>query len=169
MLIRSNFAERRQHYRFKVKEGAVAGFHKPLVFKLVRSFLAKYAKIVDLSKGGLSFQYKSRDMWPHNFSQLSISIASDKIKITDLPFRVVKDFSISRVAGSKSIRRCGVKFGELTPLQKYQLHYFIQSNTNYRRPVDRRVSKDRRQSVPSESHVAERRRGAERRKKLLKR
>jgi hypothetical protein len=167
MIIRSNFFERRKQHRFKVKEGAFVDFYKPRFFKLGKSGLVKSASIIDLGAGGLTFQYISRNMWTPDLHQLSIVKTSDKIKINRVPFRAVSDFSISRVVGSMFLRRCGVKFGELTPDQKYQLHYFIQDHTIYNHPVDRRTGKDRRKFAASAQDSPEKRKGIERRKRLL--
>lgn len=168
MLIRSNFVERRQHHRFKVKTKAVVRFHKPRFFKLGKSRAAQSAQIIDLSTGGLSFQYTAHDMWRLDSNKLSISNLFDETKIDNIPFTAVSDFSISRVASSLLLRRCGVKFGELTSMQKYQLHVFIQSHTINNYPVDRRTAKDRRQSAAPLNDGSNRRKGTERRKKLLK-
>jgi len=167
MLIRSNFFERRKHHRFKVKTKAVAQFHKPRLFKLGKSRAAKSAQIVDLSGGGLSFQYTANDMWALDANELSISNHFDEIRIDNIPFAAVSDFSISRVTNSLLLRRCGVKFGELTPMQKNQLHAFIQSHTINIHPMDRRAAKDRRQSASPLNDDTNRRKGTERREKLL--
>ena len=167
MLIRSNFFERRKHHRFKVKTRAFVQFHKPRLFKLGKSRAAKSAQIVDLSGGGLSFQYTAHDMWTLDSNELSISNNFDKIRIDKIPFTAVSDFSISRVKNSLLLRRCGIKFRELTPKQKYQLHALIQSHTINNHPMDRRVSKNRRQSGSPLNDGSNRRKGTERRERLL--
>lgn len=48
--------ERREHERYLVKEGIVAEFHKPRLFKLGKSRIVKSVPIVDISLGGLAFQ-----------------------------------------------------------------------------------------------------------------
>jgi hypothetical protein len=167
MIIKSNFAERRKHHRFKVKDGALAEFYKPSLFKLREPRIAKSAPILELSGGGLTFQYISRDLWTPNLNELSISKPDNKLKIGKLPFRTITDFSISRTENAMSLRRCGVKFEELTSTLKYQLHYFIQNHTINNRPIDRRSRKNRRHSDKSQGYALDRRKGVERRKKLL--
>lgn len=168
MLVRSNFVERRKHHRFKVKDHAVALFHKPRFFKFGKSRVANSAQIVDLSLGGLSFQYTASNMWTPDFNELSITNNSDEIKVANISFTPVSDFSISRVADNLLLRRCGVRFGELTPSQKNQLHAFIQNHTLTHFPRDRRSGKDRRSSEHQSHDDADRRKGLDRRKKLLK-
>ncbi len=167
MIIRSNFADRRKHHRFKVKEGALAEFYKPSLFKLGKPRVAKSAPLVELSAGGLTFQYISRNLWTQNLNELSISRPDNKLKIDKLPFKTVTDFSISRVENAMSLRRCGVKFEELTPTQKNQLHYFILDHTINNRPIDRRSRKNRRHLNVSQDYDLDRRKGFERRKTLL--
>jgi hypothetical protein len=164
MIIRSNFAERRKHHRFKVNEGALAEFHKPRLFKLGKSRVAKSAQIVDISLEGLSYQYADRNMWTTDFKELTISMDTAEIKIDKVLFKTISDFSTSRLPNSKFIRRCGIKFGELRPSQKNQLHYFIQ---NLIHPTDRRTGKERRALDTSKNGGLEKRNIIERRKRLL--
>ena len=118
MFIRSNFAERRKYNRFKVAEGAFAKFHKPRLFKLIKPRIVKSAPIIDISLEGLAFQYTDRTMWSPNFNELSISKAAVDVKIDNVPFKTISDFLASRFSDSTLIRRCGVKFGKLTPSEK---------------------------------------------------
>lgn len=164
MIIRSNFADRRKHNRFKVNEGVLAEFYKPRLFKLGKSRIVKSAQIVDISLEGLSFQYTGRNMWPTDFNELTISNAAAEIKISVVPFKTISDFATSRLPNSKFSRRCGVKFGKLRPIQKDQLHYFIQDHTH---PTDRRTGKDRRHLDPSKYSSLEKRNKIERRARLL--
>jgi len=167
MIIRSNFVERRKHNRFEVKEGAVAGFHKPFLFGWGKSRIVKSAKITDISLDGLAFQYIDQNMWSPKYNELSISKTDDEIKIEKVPFKAVSDFTKSRLPNAKFLRRCGIRFGKLTPNQKHQLHYFIQDNTSTNQPMDRRTAKNRRRSGASKVGNLERRDKPERRKRLL--
>jgi len=166
-MIRSNFAERRKHNRFKVKKGPLVEFLKPRFLKLGKPRIVKTAQIVDISLKGLAFEYVDHNMWSPDFNELSIAEAIDKIKIEKVPFRAISDFSISRIENSTFLRRCGVKFGELTPNQKDQLHFFIQGHKISANPADRRAGRDRRQLDELKSDDLSRRKGVERREKLL--
>ncbi len=129
MITKKHFVERRRMKRFKVKEGTFAEFHKPRLFKLGKSRIIKSIPIIDISLKGLAFQYTDRNMWSPNFNELSISRIADEVKIDKVPYKAVSDYSISNVANSTFLRRCSVKFGELTPAQKSQLNHFIQNHT----------------------------------------
>jgi hypothetical protein len=164
MFVKSNFAERRKYNRFKVAEGVFAEFHKPRLFQIIKPRIVKSAPIFDISLEGLAFQYTDRTMWSPNFNELTISKAAAKITIDKVPFKAIADFWISRLPNSKFSRRCGVKFGELRPIQKDQLHYFIQ---DYTHSADRRTGKNRRQLDASKHSSLEKRNRIERREKLL--
>ena len=166
MIIKGNFAERRKHHRFKLKAGLLAGFKKPFAFKLGHRTV-NVSPVVDLSAGGLSFHYVSRDMWTPKFNKMSVTKPLEKIKIDNLSFKPVSDFSISKLDQSTFLRRCGVKFERLTPIQKNLLHYFIQKDKEDNYPVDRRRAKDRRQSGRAGLADSEKRRQTERRKRRI--
>jgi len=167
LIVRSNYIERRQDIRFKLNEGIFAQFYKSLLVKLGISRRVKSAPVIDLGVGGLTFQYISRNMWTLDFDELSISKHLDKAKIITLPFIAVSDFPISRLPDKKFLRRCGVKFGELTLDQKYLLHYLIQDYKISNYPVDRRTGKDRRRLEVFKPADAGNRNGVERRKRRL--
>ncbi len=164
MTRKKGFVERRRHKRFKIKESAFAEFHKCRLFKVGKPRLAKSAPIIDISLGGLGFQYASQDMWPVNFETLTISKASDEIGISNVPFKAVSDFCTSILPDSKSMRRCGVKFCELSSEQKTDLHAFIQHHIISDQPIDRRTSSDRRNLDALQYNGSERRTESERRK-----
>jgi len=163
MIVKSNFVERRKHNRVIIKEGAFVEFYKPRLFKLGKPRIVKSASIIDISKGGLAFQYIDRNMWPLDFFELSISKTADKIKIAEVQFKAVSDFSISQLSNSKFTRRRGVKFEKLTPTQQSQLSQLIQNQ----KIGDRRSGFERRQFSYS-AHSPELRLGNDRRSNSTK-
>lgn len=161
MTTRKDLVERRRHNRAKIKGEAFVEFYKPRLFKLGKPRIVFSAAIIDISGGGLAFEYNGRHMLFPDFYQLSISTTADKIKIGEVPFKVASDFSISRLSNSKFIRRCGVQFGELTPNKKFQLDAFIKNHTI----VDTRSGIERRQFSYS-NHSPELRSGKDRREAI---
>ena len=123
-----DFVERRKQHRFKVKEDAFVKLYTPRFFKLGKPRIIKSATIIDISIGGLAFQYVDCVMLSHDFYELSIFNTTGAIKIDKVPFKAVSDFSISRLSNSKFIRRCGIKFGGLNPAQKSELASLIQNH-----------------------------------------
>ena len=158
------FVERRKYKRFKAKEGIVAEFHKVRFLKIGKPRLVKSVPISDISLGGLGFQYTSQSIWPVNFDTLSISTAFDEIRVDHVPFQTITDFSKTKFRDSMSLRKCGVKFGELTSNQKSDLNNFIHKHTPSDRTMDRRIATDRRKMEDARYSNLDRREKVERRR-----
>lgn len=158
MIAKNNSDERRKHNRIIIKEDAFVEFYKPRLFKLGKPHIVKSASIIDISTGGLAFQYIDRNMWSSDLSELSISKTTDKIKIDEVRFKAVSDFSISRLSNSKFTRRRGVEFGKLTSTQKIQLIQLIQNQ----KIGDRRSGIERRR-LPYTAHSPQLRSNKDRR------
>jgi len=156
------FAELRKQNRFKLREGIIVAFQKPRLFKLGRPRIVKTASIFDINRRGLAFQYISHKMWPADFDKLSILQITDEIEIDNVLYEVVSDFKASNFTKSKPIRKCGVKFGELTLNQSILLnHLLLGYSSMIKRPgncrrilnnpqyngSERRVGNDRRDSL----------------------
>ena len=156
------FAELRKQNRFKLREGIIVAFQKPSLLKLGRPRIVKTASIIDINRRGLAFQYMSHKMWPADFNKLSILQTTDEIEIDNVPYEVVSDFKASNFTKSKPIRKCGVKFGELTLNQTILLnHLLLGYSSMIKRPgecrricnnpqyngSERRAGNDRRESL----------------------
>ncbi len=122
---RKDFVERRKHKRFKVKEGTFVEFDKPRFFILDKPSNVRIAPLTDISRGGLGFKYVDREMWSHDYDELTISKCHNESKIDKVPFKVYSDFIIARISDSMSMRRCGVKFGNLKSDQRTNLYSFM--------------------------------------------
>lgn len=164
MMTKKGFFERRKYKRVKAKEGTVADFHKARFLKIGKPRLVKSVPISDISLGGLQFQYTSQDMWSAYFDTLTISKSPDNIRIDNVPFKAITDCSTSRLQGSEPVRRCGVKFGELTSEQKSDLIDFIQKHAISDHTIDRRTGTDRRNMDDARDSDRNRREKIERRK-----
>lgn len=111
--------ERRQHKRFRVKEGALA-------------FLGTTpGTIVDISEGGLALHYVVFEQEPQRQFRLDIFFAEDDFYLPDIPSELVTDIRSQTESPFCAIRvkRLGIRFGELTSEQKERLRYFILHNT----------------------------------------
>ncbi len=144
----------RKWHRFHVKEGTIVEFRKPRLFKFLKHRLVKFAPIIDISKGGLAFQYIDDRMWPDEFNTLSIKRTSEELEIDNIPIRIVSDRAISSLSGAMFIRRCGIKFDELATFQKSQINSFLSLHT-----LDRHFGKERRDPSNGPYRGVERRRG----------
>ena len=156
------FAELRKQGRFKLREGIIVVFQKPRLFKLGRPRIVKTASITDINRRGLAFQYMSHKMWPADFNKLSILQTIDEIEIDNVPYEAVSDFKVCNFTKSKPIRKCGVKFGELTLNQSILLNHLLLGYTSMiKRPsngrrifnnpqyngLEKRAGNDRRDSL----------------------
>ncbi len=82
---------------------------------------------------GLSFHYMVKEEQSNKSSDvLDIVVTKGDLYLGKVPFETVSDFEISQVPlSSITIKRCSVKFGELTNDQKSRLEDFIQNHTTW--------------------------------------
>jgi len=114
--------DRRQHDRFKVRDGAFAA--------LCHGFTA-LGQIIDISRGGLSFRYVASEARTNGSAQLSILMTDGSFCFEKVPFKTVWDSAMPREFsfGAITLRHCGVQFGDLSHSQRVDLEYFIRSYT----------------------------------------
>jgi len=156
------FAGLRKQNRFKLREGIIVTFQKPRLLNLGRPRIVKTASITDINRRGLAFQYISQKMWPADFNKLSVLQTADEIEIDNVPYEVVSDFKSSNFTKRKPIRKCGVKFGELTFNQTILLNHLLMSYSS----MIKRPGNGRRTFNKSQYNGLERRAGNERRDSL---
>ena len=111
---KKDFKERRKHERYKAKSGTC-------------TVEPKAGEIIDISMGGLAFSYVDRGDWTDESLDTGMLFGEEDLCLEDLPLKIISDCAIN--SGLSIIRRCGVKFEELTPKQLSQLEYFIWANT----------------------------------------
>ena len=126
---KKEFAERRKHERFKVKNGAIAIISPSNALATTQ----KHCQILNISKGGLALRYIIRN------GESNESVELDVLFIQDICFTFLKSLpfksgwtshSASRSSFSKlRIEQQGVEFGEMTPQQESQLDLFLQKYT----------------------------------------
>ena len=113
--------ERRQHKRFRLKDGSSFVLHSKWPDKGV---------LVDISKGGLSFQYHSETPWPEEFDEGCMVFGDHDSCLNNVPITVVGDQLIQ--CGNDTtmvVRRRNLKFGALSQHQKFLLECFIWINS----------------------------------------
>ncbi len=118
----TDHSERREHTRFHAKNGAYTVFSQKSVIP---------GRINDISMGGLSFSYVEGEEWYHDSYELDILFGDADFFLDSIPFETVSDTIIENESPYSQIimRRCGVRFGELTTEQQTQLKLFIRQNT----------------------------------------
>lgn len=156
------FVELRRQGRFRIREDIFIAFKKPRLFNIGRPRIVKTASIIDINRRGLAFEYIGHKMWPTGFNTLTILQSTGEIEIENMPYEVVSDFKAPSFTKSKPIRKCGVRFGELTLNQTILLNHLLMSYTS----MIKRPGNGRRIFDNLHYNGIERRKGNERRNSL---
>jgi hypothetical protein len=113
--------EHRQCKRFRVREGTVVIFRFPD---------AGMGRLIDISRGGLTFDWVTSEVLPIEATKLDICRTDSLFILYNLPCQSIWELSIyEKHPATLHRKRCGVQFGELTSDQKSQLEHFIQNHT----------------------------------------
>jgi len=115
--------ENRRFKRYRVKEG---------VYAVLRdNGTRKMGTMLDISRGGLSYQYVPENSTENGTFQLDIFMAGEGFRAKALPFRQVTDLEIDQNIPFSSIpvRRSGVEFGSLSDAQLAQVEAVITNDT----------------------------------------
>jgi hypothetical protein len=123
-MVRKKLTERRKLKRFRVQDGA---------FAVVRPEFTRLGQIINISYEGLAFQYAVTASQENRASELDIFLAGDGFYMENMSFETVSDRRATRKSskGFFPLRRCSVRFKDLTGPQIARLEYFIQNHTIY--------------------------------------
>ena len=111
--------ERRGKKRFEAKGGCLV---------ILGSEPVKPWQILDISEEGLAFRYIRGAEEVGSIPHLDIRTSDTALCIEKVPYQVISDIDLTG-AGRRSykLKRCGIKFGQLTPEQSGQLRRLIDS------------------------------------------
>lgn len=114
-------AERRRHTRSKAKEGAIV---------IIPTNSEKlYGFLIDISRGGISFDYIPVGEEPIEADTLNIVLDDIGLRFDGLPFKSISDFEIiDKYYSPVRMRRKSGRFVGLTTKQLSSLDYFIQNS-----------------------------------------
>jgi hypothetical protein len=114
--------ERRKHRRVQVQD---------IAFAVLRDPDRQLGQIMDISMGGLAYNYIAGGGNVDNALELDILLAYKGLYMENIHFETISDFQIANKSPFTPItmRRRGIKFGELTPKQTSMLQNFIQERT----------------------------------------
>ncbi len=114
--------ERRQHRRMKVKDNA---------FAVINPDPVKMVPIIDIAMGGLGVYANNGAKCINDCAKLEIMVADCSFYLNNLPFEIIanpKAFPWD-ASGVLDGRRYSLKFGNLRPVQKSRLKYFMRNYT----------------------------------------
>ncbi len=117
---------KRLYKRYKVLDGIFVLLHPS-------SHSSRLGGMVDISKGGLSFQFIDTKGVENSYSELDIFVSGHGIKVESLPFEIISDIMMETESPFYPVvtRRLGVKFSPLTEAKKNQIYSFIQKHAIY--------------------------------------
>lgn len=116
----------RTYVRYKAKQGALVAFLIPGLPPI-----ARVRRLLDISRGGLAFQYLSSERQKYTSLQVDLSwFKSLEPVVSRLPCRIVHDIGENHdIVKCAQFRRCGLQFEALSKEQESQLDAFIQDYT----------------------------------------
>ena len=120
---------RRKKARYAVKKGASVLFKKSSVIGLFKPRIVKSGTIINISLSGIRAQYTAATVWSKDFDKMSIVTTDKKFTIDNIPCKIISDSNISRLPNGTFVRRCSIKYGNLSDYHKLQLSYFMQEYT----------------------------------------
>ena len=114
--------ERRKHKRCRVRNESYAA---------VSPNSKKLGKILDISKGGLSFEYFANCESEINDPYQTIYLSSNGCYVEDIPFKVIEDSMVSsnQPFNSMEKRKQRVQFSNISNKQSFDLEFYIEKNT----------------------------------------
>jgi c-di-GMP-binding flagellar brake protein YcgR len=121
--------DHREHIRYQVPGGSFVtiGSDEPIM-----------GQIIDISMGGIAFRYMDSKKLTEE-SHLDMFLTEGDMCLGQVPIKAVSDHEIPNTVLCKTVdeippscrtmRRCGVQFGDLTQHQMSQLQQCIQNHT----------------------------------------
>lgn len=123
---RNEYVEKRIHKRFKVKRGVIAAVIEP---NIGCNYIYS-GKVIDISKGGLAFQYAGRNGDSNETYELDLLVVKDIVcfaYLKRIPFKTtwISDMTTESLADELNPKQRGVQFVNLRPDQTSNLDIFL--------------------------------------------
>ncbi len=121
--------DRRRHERFKLKEDGASVLFKP--------YPAISGRIIDISNGGLAFDYLAEKRETTDSLVLRLVSTSFDPSSASVSAKTIWDVRIGQKSplGSEATRRCGVAFEDMTDDRKSDMNRFIKAHTTGKQRV----------------------------------
>lgn len=114
-------SENRNHVRFRAREG---------VFVVLKPSHSHVGRLIDISMGGLAFDYVVDGVLPKPPAEVEIFVKGGAFRMNGIPCEAI--WANTTNEGHVTLirkRKCGVRFGKLTDDQKAKLKEFIETYT----------------------------------------
>lgn len=104
-------------------------------FAALGSKYNRVGKIIDISLGGLAFEYISGENSCSNSLEVDIFLVDNVYHLYNIPCKMLYDMQIhvphvnNKLIKILTIKRCGVQFGELSDYDLTQLKLFLEGYT----------------------------------------
>lgn len=128
--------ERRDHLRLPPQSNS---------FAALGSDYSRVGKIKNISRGGLAFEYIAGESDSRDSSQVDVFMTGDVFHIYSVPCKLIYEIDIhipqinNKYAKILTVRRCGLKFGDLTEDNLTQLELFLESYATLRPDDDHTI------------------------------
>jgi hypothetical protein len=113
-------SERRKKQRFLARDGCLVSLGNDPI---------KPWQILDISEEGLAFRYIGGADEPEGVSELDILTGDTALCIEQIPIRVISNLGLSDPVSRRSLKRCSVRFVDLSADQIARLGSFIRDYT----------------------------------------
>lgn len=148
VVIRKRLEVRRRKWkRYTIKGGSLVYLYKEGIIGMGKPVLIEMGPIVDVSMGGIAFQYIENKRRQADITELAIAMPSDDCRVDGVPFETIADFEVAALPDGKRIRNRCVRFVDLTPYLAYRVEDYIEKYSmnilkDRRKNQDRRGKKD---------------------------
>ena len=114
-----DYSERRQHKRASAQYIALGIINSGEIETI--------GSIIDISPGGVKITYDELRMMPNAPPIYSIHLMVDNYYLFDIPCKYAWNDTVEKEPHSKltNLRRCGIRFGKLSPSQTFLFESFI--------------------------------------------
>jgi hypothetical protein len=122
---------RRKWKRFKSKPPLVLSVQKADggLLGVIKSKVARWGPIEDLSMGGLCVQYIAKRIELRDYDELSLQVGLDGRKVTGIAYKISYDLKVQELPSGIVIRKAGLRFENLNQGKKTELERFIDDYT----------------------------------------
>ena len=100
-------------------------------YVVLRPDFTKLGRLINISKGGLSFQYIAPKKESEVSTDLDLFTGNNGFYLSRLPCKVIYDIRFPENEESSKLfehRRCGLEFGEATEVQATQLEVYLKKH-----------------------------------------